>query len=470
MQTNRWLDSSQRIYACLLYLYPPVHRAEYGDAMLQLFGDQCRAAFRLHGGFGVAALWFRTLFDLGLSALSEHLSAPGARLGLLEAMPNKPLPWKGVALVLVPGLVLFASQVAQMGGENWFFTALVWTPYLLMAVVLLVWLITRKYPVWGLMPLGLLGSNMVYYASRLVTSWQLSSYQDAPHVVWLFLAQASKAVNGLQSAYSWMMARYGVWAFILGAVFLIVPALLIAAGQRRKPLSRITWILLGAYLLLSFIQVVLKIQNYLDGLQIYASAPNILYSDTFVNRGLALAGTYVPVGKTVTGFWTLYGSSAFLLLICLGILLARRYGDLAVLFPLGYVLSGIVYGYYGLYDDTLLYFVIGVVILYRILIAVVAPLWISRSAGRRRDWALAISVGVAFGAQILLHQVVMNYYAIAYTDSTDLITAVMRLTTIVDPLLVAVGLALAITLYRQATNTATLEYSAVPAPPVTTVG
>ena len=171
MNKNRWIDFSRRIYARFLGLYPSAHRDEYGQAMLQLFGDQCRSAFERRGGPGLAALWLRTLFDLGLSAIAEHLSAPGAQLGLLDAIPNKPLPWKGVGLVLVPGLLLFSAQVAQLAGKSWVFTVLTRVPYLLMVPVLLVWLITRKYPVWGLIPLGLLCSNVVYYASRF-NSWQ----------------------------------------------------------------------------------------------------------------------------------------------------------------------------------------------------------------------------------------------------------------------------------------------------------
>ena len=37
-------------------------------------------------------------------------------------MPNAPLPWKGVLLVLIPGLIFFVSQIEQViSDKDWFF-------------------------------------------------------------------------------------------------------------------------------------------------------------------------------------------------------------------------------------------------------------------------------------------------------------------------------------------------------------
>jgi hypothetical protein len=58
-----------RVYALLLYLYPSSFRREYGDSMLQLFNDQCRAA---NGAGGHAMLWLKTLRDLMLSVPAAH--------------------------------------------------------------------------------------------------------------------------------------------------------------------------------------------------------------------------------------------------------------------------------------------------------------------------------------------------------------------------------------------------------------
>ena len=442
MKTNRWIETSRSVYARLLNLYPPAHRSEYGPAMLQLFVDQCRSAAEQRGGLGLVALWLRTLFDLGTSVLSEHLSAPGAKWGLLEALPDRPLPWKGVVLVLVPGLVLFASQVAQMTGENlWFFTALTWTPYLLMTAVLLVWLITRRYPVWGLMPLGLLCNNLVYYGTRLLGGQ--FDYYNTPLGLWQFGALLSNWLATLRALFVQMVHRGGdVWVV---AALLLVPALLLAAYQGRNSLSRLTWILLGSYLLLSIIQVPLRMHNY-----VASTTQNSSFYDFVMNGGLPQMSAITPIAKAGIRFWTLYSSGVFLFLIFAGIRLARRYGDLAVLYPLGYVLGGVVYGFAYTDQDLLVYLVIAGVLLYRILLALVAPVWISRSAGRRRGWALAITIGLAFAAEIALHEIMLGYTAQMFQGGDALVTPFIRLAMIVDPLLFASGLALAINLYRQA--------------------
>lgn len=61
-----------RMYRMLMMLYPRKHRREYGEAMLQLFRDQCRDAQRESAsGFGI---WRRVLLDLIFTVIHEHLS------------------------------------------------------------------------------------------------------------------------------------------------------------------------------------------------------------------------------------------------------------------------------------------------------------------------------------------------------------------------------------------------------------
>jgi hypothetical protein len=56
----------------LMMLYPRNHRREYGEAMLQLFRDQCRDAQR--DSASVFVIWRRVLLDLIFTAIHEHLS------------------------------------------------------------------------------------------------------------------------------------------------------------------------------------------------------------------------------------------------------------------------------------------------------------------------------------------------------------------------------------------------------------
>ena len=157
MKTNRWIALSQRLYRWLLHLYPQAYRTTYESEMFHVFTDQCREAYAQRGRLAMLSLWLRTLVDVGVTVVREHLSDPQAKVGLLEAMPNAPLPWKGVLLVLIPGLIFFVSQIEQVtSGNDWFFLAFYRAGYFLILPVLLVWVLTRRFPVWGLIPFGLL--------------------------------------------------------------------------------------------------------------------------------------------------------------------------------------------------------------------------------------------------------------------------------------------------------------------------
>jgi capsular polysaccharide biosynthesis protein len=71
---NRGVKLSARIYGYLLALYPSGYRREFGPAMMQLFRDQSRDARRAAGGWGLAALWLRTLPDLARSSVREQFA------------------------------------------------------------------------------------------------------------------------------------------------------------------------------------------------------------------------------------------------------------------------------------------------------------------------------------------------------------------------------------------------------------
>jgi hypothetical protein len=62
----------QRVYRRLLRLYPAAFRLRYGDEMVQLFGDQMRDSGVRNEPVGIARTWFRTLWDLVMTAASEH--------------------------------------------------------------------------------------------------------------------------------------------------------------------------------------------------------------------------------------------------------------------------------------------------------------------------------------------------------------------------------------------------------------
>ena len=63
---------SHKVFGALLAVYPRAFRREYGAQMTQLFAD-CYRAEQKFGFGGLSAFWLRSLSDLLISALREHL-------------------------------------------------------------------------------------------------------------------------------------------------------------------------------------------------------------------------------------------------------------------------------------------------------------------------------------------------------------------------------------------------------------
>jgi hypothetical protein len=93
---------SSKLYALLLYLYPPPFRREYGEAMLQLFNDQRRD---VRGAGGHVMLWLKTLRDLVFSVPAAHASARG---GASPSPKTVVMLW---TIVAVLGVVFLLSAV-----------------------------------------------------------------------------------------------------------------------------------------------------------------------------------------------------------------------------------------------------------------------------------------------------------------------------------------------------------------------
>lgn len=73
-EQHQVVERSRRIYQRLLAFYPKVHRDAYGQLMAQLFGDQCREAWKRGRSWGLLRLWLRVLPDLLKTSLWEHIS------------------------------------------------------------------------------------------------------------------------------------------------------------------------------------------------------------------------------------------------------------------------------------------------------------------------------------------------------------------------------------------------------------
>ena len=66
------LAATMWLYQRLLALHPTAFRAEFGDAILQVFRQTCRDAYRSNGAYGLVRLWLPALGDLLAGALAEY--------------------------------------------------------------------------------------------------------------------------------------------------------------------------------------------------------------------------------------------------------------------------------------------------------------------------------------------------------------------------------------------------------------
>lgn len=379
--------------------------------MLQVFTDQLREASQPNGS-GVFALWLRTLWDLGISAVKEQFSSPHLSAGLLEAVPNQPLPWKGVALVLIPGLAFFIAQLVQLSGQDWFYWMTYRAGYYLILPVLAVWIWRKKFPLWGLVPLGLLFRTLWSLAYRVYNGEFAYSYPR-----WFgWLAWGSPAGDVLRIA------------LVLAVIAAIIALLIVIA--RRKLFTRNAWYWLGAFIALC---------------AAYVAGSYMTYNDT----GLQGWSFFFSVAPSV-----IYESIGLLVLILLGSFFARRHGRLAMLLLMGYLLPTVIYGRFTNYWNTLpdtvvntFFLLISIAVLvYRFIIALAAPVWVVRSAapGAQRKASL-ITLLICVGIQAAMNIGVgifmsLNYQYTGFTWLTWYVTFAVQL-------VMVAGVGLAATLY-----------------------
>jgi hypothetical protein len=414
MNMNGWVASSQRFYRWLLQLYPQMYRANYEEEMFHLFTDQCREVSWQQGSSGRLLFWLRTLADFGLTVVREHLNDPNARVGLLEAAPNAPLPWKGVLLVLIPGLIFFISQVEQVTSSNdWFFIAFYRAGYFLILPVLLVWLLTRRFPVWGLIPLGLIYETVVNYSQRADLGWLpfIGSFFRYDTVV-LFGAKINP---------------YELKNLLVISACVLLLGILVWYNARQGRIVRNAWKWLGLYGLLMVLSIAGEVYRF----------------------GVVWPLKYVREYFLQIPLWEFYQFLPFLLLVFSGMFFARRYGGLTFLLLLGYLLPTIVFGRYGRHGSShepVNFYVVSVaVVAYRFVVALIAPIWLVRAAstsGRQR--AAAIPVAIAILCHISLNFIGSLAWAGEIGYPANLLELVLNSW---GQLIMATGLALAVTLY-----------------------
>ncbi len=416
-------ETSRKVYSWLLGLYPREHRLEYGEEMTRLFADQCRSVSARPGG--LAILWLRTLVDLLKSAAVEHFTSPYAFTGLLQAAPGKPLSWAGVLLVLVPGLVVFTAQVGQLTGKDWFFKTLDWASYIFLVPVALTWLLTRKFPVWGLVPVGLAFRALV----------------DGVGVRWLYQLSLPVVLllkGWIQPERNTVTGDGMLGIPLLSLVLLIVVVFLVFRWQKIK-IGRAAWIWLGVYTAIVLIQPLIHLVAVLKGLSLF-------YKHSFLFADLS--------NPLMSSLVSAHSAILFLGFIILSSMAARRHGRAALLLVLGYLLPVMVFGVYETYTDGLLTPIPPVVInstvfIYRLTIAIVAPILLARAVTKKGQNAaiilpVAVALLITIGMDIarrLTSISLVNLFKYLWTWNDTYYT-------LAGPLEILVGILLALALYE----------------------
>jgi hypothetical protein len=297
-----------------------------------------------------------------------------------------------VLLVLLPGLVFFIAQIGQLTGVDWFFYLMYRGAYFMMIPVLIVWVWKKRFPLWGLIPVGLLIRTLLNYFSNIDT---LSRHYEflVQNFIHLQPGTQPDIVHLTQAAVGRMQAGYSNFIWVITALMFAASLIMFAILLKHKINKRLVVIAFVGYFLVFL-------------------ATGVLASLDYYQSSLGTLSTPYPAADTIK-FLTydlqsvLYTAGGFLLTVMIGGLFSRRHGRMALLLPLGYLISSTIFGrisstWTGNDDYTLRLLAVTsvVALLFRFVVAVAGPLWITRSPNSNRSkWAAAISLVIVMGLQ-----------------------------------------------------------------------
>jgi len=75
LPSKHMLGTSERLYRCLLIIYPKKFRQAYSQEMVLTFRDGCREALQHYGIRGLVQWWGLIFYDLLITATLEHIKA-----------------------------------------------------------------------------------------------------------------------------------------------------------------------------------------------------------------------------------------------------------------------------------------------------------------------------------------------------------------------------------------------------------
>jgi hypothetical protein len=269
---------AEYIYRMLLWLYPTKHRKAYRGLMLQHARDLGRVA-QQQGRWHVVLLCLRLLKDGIINASIEHLEAI-----MMTKNRFKPVPWLSVFLASLPGFLMalsrcYATLLDPLLSTLWYF-------YLGLLVLAppIIWWQRRRFPVWALLPVGMLVWFLTFRAGTELSGW-LNSLR-IPDLNWI-RPQTGIAVTNI-----------------------VLAAVLFAALLRGQRVPGSIWLIVGVIV---FGNVLLA--------TLYSLAE---YDGAWLFHGMLQYFTSSGIGP-IEG----------LMLIAVGLFAARRHGVLALLVVIG---------------------------------------------------------------------------------------------------------------------------------------
>jgi hypothetical protein len=223
------MTTAETLYRALLRLYPKEHRQAYCQDMLQHARDLELAA-QERGRLTVTVLYLHLVGDGIVNAGKEHWSALRAAGGSF-----KPVPWPAVLVAAIPGLwLVLTRRHADVLGPALLVLRTVYI-VLLLTVPPLVWLRTRRLPVWTLLPLGMIAWLLVQRLEIAVASAAVP--QDTQAAIWAVIAILMLALAAAIFAALLRGRRAPASAFIVIGLLLLGGLLLALLLSRTPPWS-----------------------------------------------------------------------------------------------------------------------------------------------------------------------------------------------------------------------------------------
>jgi hypothetical protein len=206
---------------------------------------------------------------------------------------------------------------------------------------------------------------------------------------------------------------------------------LMVIAWRRGMFSKAAWIWLGLGIGISLAAILLQSSSYLQA-----------FGSSSRTEGI------VKFLQMVT--WQFQDLAQILIIILAGTMLVGRYGSLALLLPLGYMIPSILYGRVTPEESLIPFFIIWAsVLVYRIILTLIAPVWILRSAGAGRQKR---AFGITLLAALLISVALNTLFTIYYFPGQATTDISMFFFSIRYPILDIAGIGLALALYRSSSD------------------